>query len=910
MSRAAAYLTLPIDYISELGWRWSYNCDAIEDERGRTIILVDQLLLILDGVFAAPGPPPPLAFVLHLFALSSATEWPWVRVSERFRPLRNACTKAKPSPRNLGLLFAELCQGLPPFVDPPMWRDLFALLMDRQLTRERHRPELLQVAALTSTAFLQSIAQQLADYDEAYLTHWLKHGSGPNTDGKKLADAVQQLPQRVGGGLLEVLRQRERLVGAATLVPALDAALTLPPRQPRPDRLPEGGYADVTTRGDPDRLLPSQFALDPDEFIRRFANRELLYFRREEPHRPTAPERCLVLDQGMRTWGLVRLGLTAGVVALLGKDPHKYGSPKLCLTSHAELLDPAEMPTDALADRLEASDLSASPSDALALVFAEPSTVNDPPRDVLLFTHPRNLKEGDVRASVRLRRPNDRLFTLTVDDDGHAELGEWTSGGHVPIRSFRVDLTAAEAAKVTRPTKTKPIVAVGEWTGDIEPVPFPFRAGLVTDVERIGFDAAGEWVVVIGRDGAIQAQKPFTGESVEVLPRPYRDGVLFKDVEEILGVTGGVVLCDRRLVDEQSGCVLNLAHYDFTQRTVKLHRLGPVSERYTLLAFPDLHSVAARYTDQILSQVTSVAIDLAASPLQRSDRAELARLRAISELPSPLALPVITTPPVGPYLTIADDELHLHRWPRTWATIRPVANGQPLVRGQSPQQAILAGDVLGVVLKAATGPTNLYLVRGPDSTVLGEHRITSHSHAFALNRTGSRLARQTGGRSAEVRETTPGGAVSASMYSGRYHTRVEMRLFPDQLQIRIGSIKHVLTLQPGFQHSCNTVDTSLPTSQHLTVGTRGTAIAYDPERFLDPITAGPWLAAFDRWGQIVLMTLPGRVVLTVLVRREQIGVWLPDGTRWGAGPLLGGPGHPLAIDRISAALRAAVEDGK
>ncbi len=66
----------------------------------------------------------------------------------------------------------------------------------------------------------------------------------------------------------------------------------------------------MTTTGNPEQILPSQFALDDLEFLRRFAERELLYFRREEPHSRTREELVVLLDQGVRTWGIVRLVLT------------------------------------------------------------------------------------------------------------------------------------------------------------------------------------------------------------------------------------------------------------------------------------------------------------------------------------------------------------------------------------------------------------------------------------------------------------------------------------------------------------------------------------------------------------------------------------------------------------------------
>ena len=79
------------------------------------------------------------------------------------------------------------------------------------------------------------------------------------------------------------MKERTRLSGAIPLVNAMVSALSLPPRRATPPQLPLGGYADVTTRGEPEQLLLSQLALDPDDFVRRFAEKELLYFRREEP---------------------------------------------------------------------------------------------------------------------------------------------------------------------------------------------------------------------------------------------------------------------------------------------------------------------------------------------------------------------------------------------------------------------------------------------------------------------------------------------------------------------------------------------------------------------------------------------------------------------------------------------------
>ncbi len=936
--RADAYLTIPVGYASEAGgWRWSHGCDAVEDGDGNTVALAEQLGQVLEGVFAAP-PVPPFAFVLHLLAAmkpraglhasSAAFDW-----------LAGAYAAAKPQPRNVGLLIAELCRGLPPFQHPPTWHDLDLALKRRRLFGERHRPELTQVPALGPVEFLRTIARRLAGWDDATLTHWLKFGGPPTGAGRKLAEAAESVPQQAGG-LLDVLKKRERLVGAAALAPALDAALTLPPRRPQPDNLPQGGYVDVTSHGDPERLLPSQFALDGDEFVRRFAQRELLYFRREEPHKPTAPERWLVLDQGVRTWGPVRLGLAAGVVALLGKDPKRFGRPRLALTSHPEPFDPADLDAEELANRLEASDLTANPADALTLALDTPGEPAAAPRDVILFTHPRALAEGDVRGAVRLRRPTDRLFTVAVGDDGRAELGEWTAGGPVKLRSFRVDLVAAEAARVAEPARPKPgkVEPVGDWTGDVEPVPFPFRAGLAADVELLGFDADGEVAVVVGRGGVIHIKRLSDDHPVEVLPRAYRGGELLTRVEAVLGVLGGVVVCGR-----MSAYALGLsgspqqfvaAHYDFTTRTVTVHPLGPAFDHaHYWLARPDLHCVAVRTLLTLRTESDTYAVDLSTggrmpptfievtggrSPVMFGEaegvltaRAKQAWEWARTEWPSPVTLQVF--PGRTPYshrevpsLLVGDYEFTVYRGEKR-NRVQPLKDGKPLARGAKVFRAELAGDVLAVLMQDSRKWANLYLLRTPDGAVLGEFGPANLSHAFALSPDGSRLARQTGGRAVEVRDAAPGGAVRASLFSGGYHTRVHIRLDPGRLRVRVGRYEHTFALnEVPFRHERTGLQPH-PAAEHQPWGYGTSAVAYDRDRFIDLIAAGPWVAGFDRWGQVVLLDRAGRLVMTVMVRRELAAAWLPDGTRWGSAVLLGGPAHPSAAVRLGLALQSAAE---
>src|SRR5262249_27267175 len=129
--------------------------------------------------------------------------------------------------------------------------------------------------ALKPKMFEALILQELKRFTSEELEHWFRYGCAPVKDeGEQIARELTIPPARTLTGVLEPLSRRGRLSGALPFVPQLVSALTLPPRRLAQRELPMGGYADVTTRGHPEQLLPSQFAVDTLEFIRRYAENE------------------------------------------------------------------------------------------------------------------------------------------------------------------------------------------------------------------------------------------------------------------------------------------------------------------------------------------------------------------------------------------------------------------------------------------------------------------------------------------------------------------------------------------------------------------------------------------------------------------------------------------------------------
>jgi hypothetical protein len=831
------------------------------------------------------------------------------------------------------VLIAELCWPLPAAADPPAWAELNLELKRRQRVPEPPNDRRAERPAVGPAEFERRLDELLSRYDTAALVHWLRHGAAPGTAGRRLAEPLKAVPRRPGLPPT-VFRRRPRLAGAAALVPALDAALSLPPRQLRPSQQPVGGYEGVTTRGAPERLLPHQFALEPLDFVRRFAEHELLYFRREEPHNGRRPERLVVLDQGVRTWGGVRLALTAAVLALLGKDRKRAGPLRLALAG-ADPFDPADRPEDEFADRLEASDLTPHPAETLSRALA---TSADGPRDVVLLTHPRCLREPALHGAAARRRTADRLFALAVDDDGRAELAEWRGGGAVRLRAFRVDLAAAEAVWVPAEYASRPAVhgAPPAWAGDVEPVAFPFRPGLVGEPRLLAFDAAGEWLLAAGPNGLLHLAK-LDGAPVEVLPRACRGGQVLTQVDAVLGVAGGFVAGGRMPFRPALGTfrfdsflpldatdpiqvlpVAVAAHYDLTRRQVTLHVLGPhqrTGARW--FALPDLHAVVARDVGG-----WGCALDLETGGRYPSDRtgpaltarAEAARAAAGRRLEPPPALPLLTpgrTPDDlgGPWVKAAGGAVLLGGVEPPWPVLLPTADGKQLLAGATVADCCqLAGQTLALVARRADRRLMLYLFRGPEGRVLGEYDLEEPGTLFRLSLDGRRLARLTWAHNVLVTDTADAGAPVANLGWAGAHPNLGVHLDRAWLKITIGKFAHTFTLDTLTLHqSCQrSHDQSAIATAHPRAAVPDD-YGYDAARFPVAAVRDPWAAVVDVWGQVLLLDRARRLIATFLVRRGLAAVCLADGTRWGAAALIGGPPTPGAADAIG---RALVEAGR
>ena len=380
------YLCIPKDYFQWLAFQsskarklttltWSSSGEALDYADGQMFAFGAEIAIFIEG-FATGRALIPFVHLLHfLHLLDPGSRAP----SDDLAQLSYAFVKTGRLFRNAGAFAAHLCAGVSScdervdvealcrqLSSPPLMVEAWA----RQTMLRRKRPAV--CPPLGPEKYETKLREALKALSYQEVEHWFRHGRGSVEEAaKEIARELAARPRSLSRALAALAR-RKRLAGAVSLVGHLEGALSLPPRRLEHQPVAVGGYADVTTRGHPEHLLPHQFALDGMEFLRRFAEREMLYFRREEPHAPASEELVVLLDQGVRTWGDVRLVLSAAVLALGKMAVRKKLSFRFAATSaRGRVIDPLQEDDETIGEMLEASDLTAEPGLALERVLED-----------------------------------------------------------------------------------------------------------------------------------------------------------------------------------------------------------------------------------------------------------------------------------------------------------------------------------------------------------------------------------------------------------------------------------------------------------------------------------------------------------------------------------------------------------
>ncbi|MBK9973647.1 MAG: hypothetical protein IPP14_02625 [Planctomycetes bacterium] len=909
------YLLVPHQYTRSLGGvSWSTLCDAVGYEDGGTLALAPALAQCLEG-YGGQERPIHFGFVLHWLHLVCGRD-----ATPALSPLRRSFAHTGGSFRNAGALLAELARPLQRLAGQVVLADVCKLLRaPAQLAEVHFLARAATSPPLSPEAFAGHIQRMLEGFDEVALKHWMRHGRGPVTGPRPRAlPPVPPAPPRTLANALDALMQRERLHGVAPFLAQLVSALSLPPRRVQRAQLPVGGYSSVTNRGHPDQILPSEFAVDEFEFLRRFAENELLYWQREEPQSQVREDTIVLLDQGVRTWGETRLVLAAAAMALARRSERRGTPVRFAATSnHGVPVEPGASTEAELGTLLDSTDLSPDPGLALERTLEEPGPSA---RDIVLLTHPRNLAEPDVLAACRRAMHGTRVFAFTIDESGQAGLHELRKGAVVSLRTFRVEIKP-QAAPAQPPASS-----ADPWKGDLSPWPMPFRFGVAGPVRHLSLEAQGAFLAVVTAPGLIQCFSP-QGEATQTLPVPMLAGKALRSCVGLVGVTGGLVA----LFDDHGRSAL--AHFDFAARQVTTTLLhgGPGSGALAAGYDPTCHRLITTVSPSAANtalkpQGFDLGNQLAHLPATITDLASLSGLAPRANLVHQPRRSDFEARSKGPaqgqwvLLNPTDGRLAVLQPGRTWSPFLPRRDGKPLLKDCQIQEAALAQDTLVIRLSRNAAQGELHFFRGPQWQYLGECAAGSQGRGISLSLDG-RLAACCVNQGAvqlfQVGETLETGLQPAP---GKLHSQLDLAAGENWFTVYGGKFTHLLRWDRDrleisflqgrqeiaeFQRRQRDAAALSPRSVQARSG-HADVLRVDASRFqaVAKNAAGITFAT-DSLGQVAVFSAAAELVAMFFVYRSTVAAWLPDGTCYGPAGVTGGATTQGALQKIGLAMQRA-----
>ena len=247
----------------------------------------------------------------------------------------------------------------------------------------------------------------------------------------------------------ELLKDTEhRMVGQ--MARELMAAVRLPRQLSQQEDLPSGGVSDLSNRGHLDRLLLSELAHDDLTLVMRIALNESLYLRHETPahHPPTSL--CILLDSGIRIWGLPRVFATAAALAMVISES-KSACVKTWRAKGSDVRPVALLHREGIIDHLGQLEIEAHPGAALNAFDKATSLECGEHARTVLITHPEVLTDIDFLRCLSESKVQLSLIA-TVDREGRFALHPVPLSSRDPICASQLDLDQLLAGPKSTPS--------------------------------------------------------------------------------------------------------------------------------------------------------------------------------------------------------------------------------------------------------------------------------------------------------------------------------------------------------------------------------------------------------------------------------------------------------------------------
>jgi len=323
-------------------WRWDDDGEVVAFCRGGTLAFRVQIVQVLSAFDERPLPP----FELFLLVLAACREtWPEERQSllndapegvrstgpilkqwretvfETLNRIHGMPAQMRTNPSTVATILEIVLEKFDRREN--VAANVLSILAQPRWLRTWTLPEPRRIPIGVRTHGYTSLSQGLMRLTVEEVLTRTTTGLNQLPVLDRLAGQLQQLvedkkgtKERTVTQLIEELQNESEFIGMMRVIRNLSAVLTIPRSLSTPDDLPQGGVSDISNRGSFHQLLLSELANDDDTLVTRVALNEALYFRRETPPAQPVHDRMLLIDTGIRMWGLPRLCATAVGVCL------------------------------------------------------------------------------------------------------------------------------------------------------------------------------------------------------------------------------------------------------------------------------------------------------------------------------------------------------------------------------------------------------------------------------------------------------------------------------------------------------------------------------------------------------------------------------------------------------------------
>ncbi len=251
-----------------------------------------------------------------------------------------------------------------------------------------------------------------------------------------ISPSIRQTDPEDHREIIKALSEESRYTGIAKLVQAFEAALETPRRLEDQGPQKDGGYSDISNRGEPDRLLLSELAQDPEALSIRMAHGEALYLQRRSL--PSEPDvvRWIFLDTGPWVWGRLRLVAAAVALALSRKKITADQAQLFFLTDQGAT--PGSLRT--FGNWKEFLQLTHGSTSPLADLILDPTLklpkVQD---DVFLISAAPAFQDQPTTTQLLNHIRSERFYSVELQSDGVLEMGAFSSKGRLPLKKMKLE---------------------------------------------------------------------------------------------------------------------------------------------------------------------------------------------------------------------------------------------------------------------------------------------------------------------------------------------------------------------------------------------------------------------------------------------------------------------------------------